>query len=385
MNLASAEELRAALLEKFGDLMGLDQEAWVVGGAIRDLLLGRPTGDADLALVGAREAASELALRIRGRLVDLGRDRMATWRVVASAAVYDLSELTRGSLDEDLARRDFTINALAIPLHGAARLEDPFQGAKDIEARVLRMVRAENLADDPLRILKGIRHTAVLGLAIDPPTFQAFLPLVPALDRVAGERKGAEIDLMFEGNPGAAQRYLRESFADIVVLGAPVPPEAGNLPPGDAVPVHALTFRRASREALHSAAARLRWSGTRIGEIEAVLRVDRAADAGSTAIDLALFDEGMVAARRAAMIREAIGDHAAAELLRKQLAVSGRRLATLVPLLSGSEIAEVTGMPPGPALGRVKRAMIEAQVRAEISTKEEAQLWLRDRAPEIRE
>ena len=385
MNIPSAEDLRAALLEKFRDLRVLDQEAWVVGGAIRDLLLGRPGGDADLAMVGAREAASELALRIRGRLVDLGRDRMATWRVVAPAAVYDLSELTRGSIDADLARRDFTINALAVPLHGAARLEDPFHGSKDIEARVLRMVRAENLADDPLRVLKGIRHAAVLGLAIDPPTFQAFLPLVPALDRVAAERKGAEIDLMFEGNPGVAQQYLRESFADVVVLGAPVPPEAGHLPAGDAILVLALTFRQASAQALQSAAARLRWSGTRIGEIEAVLRVDRAADSGRAAIDLALFDEGIVAAGRAAMIREAVGDHAAAELLRKQVAENGRRLATLVPLLSGSEIAEVTGMAPGPALGRMKRSMIEAQVREEISTKEEAQLWLRDRASEIRE
>src|SRR5919198_3995636 len=121
-------------------------EAWVVGGAVRDELLGRPVLDLDVACGDPRAAARAYAQRSGGAPFPLS-ERHGAWRVaLGGGRTVDFTPL-RGPLEADLASRDFTINAIARPLAGGDDV-DPFEGRADLERRVLRAVRAEVFEDD---------------------------------------------------------------------------------------------------------------------------------------------------------------------------------------------------------------------------------------------
>lgn len=167
--------------------------AWVVGGAVRDRLLGRPTVDLDLAVAGDCAAhARALASACGGTAFRLS-EQHAAWRVLAPGGAWhvDFMPLEAG-IEEDLARRDFTINAIAEPLAGGARL-DPHGGQADLQAGRLRMVSAEGFAADPLRVLRAARLACELGLEIEPGTAAAARAHAPGLARVAPERVFAEL------------------------------------------------------------------------------------------------------------------------------------------------------------------------------------------------
>ena len=159
---------------------GLD--AYVVGGYVRDALLGRPGTDVDLAVPNADQSlARDLAAHLDGRLVLLDAQQRVFRIVVRGEAPdgspetlhVDLSALD-GAIDADLARRDFTVNALAVPVAEAAappsgwRLIDPFHGQADLDGGVLRAVGPDAIASDPVRGLRAVRLAAQLGFAIDP-------------------------------------------------------------------------------------------------------------------------------------------------------------------------------------------------------------------------
>ncbi len=173
------------MLEALGDPRGLH----VVGGTVRDLLLGNPSTDLDLVREGhVEELAVELARRLGGRAVLHGRFGTA---VVTSAEGkhLDLIQARRetypepaalpvvepGTVDDDLARRDFTINALAIPLPDGEVL-DPFDGRSDLERKAIRVLHERSFIDDPTRIFRAIRYESRLGFRMDPET-----------ERLAGE------------------------------------------------------------------------------------------------------------------------------------------------------------------------------------------------------
>jgi poly(A) polymerase len=169
------------------------QPAWLVGGAVRDALLGRATADFDVALVGDPEAAARaIARAARGTAFELS-GAFGTWRVVGRGRDWnvDLVRL-RGDLAADLAARDFTINAMAEPLAGGA-LVDPHGGHADLVARRLRMVSASALADDPLRTLRAARLAVELGLELEPETREEVRRQAPGLAGVAPERVFAEL------------------------------------------------------------------------------------------------------------------------------------------------------------------------------------------------
>jgi poly(A) polymerase len=170
------------------------REAWLVGGAVRDHLLGRDTDDVDVALVGdPRPAAREIARATRGAAFELSGAHGA-WRVVGPDHAWhvDLVALREGGILDDLAHRDFTINAMAEPLAGGETL-DPHGGRADLEARRLRMVAPTALADDPLRTLRAVRLAVELGLEIEPDTLTAVAAEAGGLERVAPERIFGEL------------------------------------------------------------------------------------------------------------------------------------------------------------------------------------------------
>ena len=165
------------------------REAWLVGGAVRDRLLGRPTDDVDVALEGdPRHAAREVARAAGGTAFELS-GAFGAWRVVGSGQAWhiDLVTLRDGDIAADLAARDFTINAMAEPLEGGEVL-DPHGGRADLEARRVRMVSDTALADDPLRTLRAVRLVTELGLTLDADTAAAVRAHARGIDRIAPER-----------------------------------------------------------------------------------------------------------------------------------------------------------------------------------------------------
>jgi tRNA nucleotidyltransferase/poly(A) polymerase len=163
------------------------EEAWIVGGAVRDELLGRPVVDLDIA---CREP--EAAARRYGGPVFPLSERHGAWRVALDGGrTVDFTPL-QDSIEADLATRDFTINAIAQPLHGGDPV-DPFGGLRDLEQRVLRAVRPSIFQDDPLRLLRAVRLEDELGFRLDEETEQSVRKHAALVDRPAGERILAEL------------------------------------------------------------------------------------------------------------------------------------------------------------------------------------------------
>lgn len=182
---AALEAAREALRE---------ERVWLVGGAVRDRLLGRPVEDVDLVVDGnVRAAARHLALTVGGPAFPLS-DAHGAWRVIGPDRAWqvDLSPLHGGGIEADLARRDFTVNAIAEPLLGGP-LVDPSDGAHDAHERRLRMVSEQAFADDPLRVLRLARLAAELGLEPEEATLAAACRHAPGIERVAAERVFAEL------------------------------------------------------------------------------------------------------------------------------------------------------------------------------------------------
>lgn len=191
--------------------------AWLVGGVVRDLLLDRPLGDLDLAIEGdARSLARDLAragaatlvreskdfgtatLRFPdGGLVDLAMARRESYRHPGA-----LPTVEPGSLEEDLLRRDFTINSLAVsldpPSFGA--LLDPAGGIADLERRRIRILHDGSFLDDPTRALRAVRFAVRFGFSLDPHTARRMREAAATgvFDRLSPVRLRRELELLFE-------------------------------------------------------------------------------------------------------------------------------------------------------------------------------------------
>ncbi|HKI54448.1 MAG TPA: DUF5678 domain-containing protein, partial [Anaerolineales bacterium] len=164
------------LLDKVHDILP-DEEIYLVGGAVRDMLLNRISSDLDFALPSngistARKVAN--ALKADFMVLDDERD---TGRVVFTAddgtrTFLDFATYRGSSLDEDLHGRDFTINAIAYDLHDQTII-DPLNGASDIRAKLIRACSSTSISDDPIRILRAIRQAAKFECRIDIETRKA--------------------------------------------------------------------------------------------------------------------------------------------------------------------------------------------------------------------
>ena len=164
-----------------------EEEAWVVGGAIRDELLGRPAFDLDIACREPERAARALVAR-HGDAVFPLNEEFGAWRVVLDRSrTVDFSPLRGETIDEDLAGRDFTANAIALPVRGGDYL-DPFDGRDAIERKALYTVTDAVFDDDPLRLLRGVRLEGELGFRLDPAAEELTRAKASLLTRSAGER-----------------------------------------------------------------------------------------------------------------------------------------------------------------------------------------------------
>ncbi len=185
-----------------------DVELYLVGGAVRDAMLGRLSLDLDL-------AAPSNGIRLARRVADaLGADvfplddERDTGRVIVtesdgSREKIDIATYRGDSLDEDLRNRDFTVNALAVDLRTMSLL-DPLSGAADLRARKLRACKETSMSDDPIRILRGVRLAAAFGFQIESETRKKMKSAAPLLGRVSSERVRDELFRILEGTQASA-------------------------------------------------------------------------------------------------------------------------------------------------------------------------------------
>jgi poly(A) polymerase len=175
-------------------LAGTGTNAWLVGGAVRDALLGRPVRDVDLAVDGSPEqAARAVAAAARGPAFRLSEE-FGAWRAIAPAAagwVCDVSPLQGPTIEADLSQRDFAVNAMAVPLVGGDPI-DPHGGRDDLEARTLRVLPGA-YERDALRPLRLARLATELGFTPDDETERATRDAAPAVTQAAPERIFAEL------------------------------------------------------------------------------------------------------------------------------------------------------------------------------------------------
>ena len=206
--------------------------AFLVGGAVRDLLRGAGGVDLDLAVEGdARSAARALADRLGG--VAREHERFGTATVKAAGLSFDLARTRReryerpgalptvepAPLDQDLGRRDFSINAMAIGLTGddLGHVYDPHGGVRDLDAGVVRVLHEGSFVDDPTRLLRALRYEARMGFAMDADTERLAREAIRrgALSTVSGSRIGDELmDLLAEENAAPAVGRVRELGID---------------------------------------------------------------------------------------------------------------------------------------------------------------------------
>jgi tRNA nucleotidyltransferase (CCA-adding enzyme) len=170
--------------------------AALVGGAVRDALLDRlaPQPDLDLVVEGdAVQLCRQLSRTHGGRAVVLDAERSIA-RLVIRGWSIDLARREGESVEADLRRRDYTINAIALPLADAALLLDPLEGLKHLQAGLLVAVAEQNLLDDPLRLLRGLRLAGELGFEVEPRSLAWLQQHHHTLAAVAGERVLAELE-----------------------------------------------------------------------------------------------------------------------------------------------------------------------------------------------
>ena len=397
------ETLRAA--GRHGDALRLPIAA--VGGLVRDLLLGRLDERTDLDLVvegSAAAVARELARSLGGQAVehaafltatvilpDGRRIDLATARRESYRAPGALPVVEPAVLAEDLARRDFSLNALAIRLDHAnwGRLVDATGGLGDLRARRIRVLHALSFVEDPTRILRAARLAARLGWKVDPTTrrLAAHAAQLDVYRALSGDRLRAEMELMLaERRPAAALREaVRLGAWGLVggeaslgrrtprLLAAVLAPRAlEGLDPDTPIALALLALTDGGR-AIETWMDRLALAPAR----REVIRQTRR-DAPGLVARLARARERAAAYRMLQGVPEvtlAWARTLAAGAARGQLdryLRSGRRLRTLA---TGDDVGAL-GVPPGPAVGEILRALRAAQAAGQVRNRTGALRWL---------
>lgn len=171
--------------------------AYIVGGSVRDLLLGRIPSDYDIAVLGfAQKYASDLAFRANGHVVKIGKQNQMIYRVISKNDTFDVSAVIGNTIEDDLSKRDFTINAICYDLY-SKKIIDPFDGIKDLSAKKIRVVSKEVFKNDPVRLIRAYRIGAMLDFKIEHLTDKIISNEVKLIVKSAGERVKAELFKIF--------------------------------------------------------------------------------------------------------------------------------------------------------------------------------------------
>lgn len=390
----------AALAPGLGD-------AWIVGGAVRDAVLGRPDVDVDLTILGDAHAyADALAAALGGSATERTTFGTATVEAPGARSVH-LATARRerypgpgalplvepaASLDEDLGRRDFTVNAVAVGLSSAVRgrVVDPFGGLAAIAAAELTALHPRSFVDDPTRILRGLRYAVRLGFFFDDPTAAAIDEAVAgrALATVSGARILRELRIAADEPTFVEFVATLEPFGVAAALAPSWRPSGGELVLGAAEGMlHRLAAVEVDRPLVRlaalwlgatSAAAavlaeRLPFSATELATFGAAERAVAAADAVGTAA----WPSSVARALDPLPVPVVVLVGALCELHRAAGEADGESVARIVhyleadrgrgPELDGREVMRLTGLPPSPRVGRILADLRAAVLDGEVA------------------
>jgi tRNA nucleotidyltransferase/poly(A) polymerase len=320
------------------------EDAYVVGGAVRDELLGRPVVDVDVACRDPRGAARAYAREAGGAVFALS-ERHGAWRVAfPDHRTVDFTPLRNG-IEADLRTRDFTINAIARPLGGRDHV-DPLRGRDDLRAGSLRAVSEGIFEDDPLRLLRAVRFEDELGFALEPRTEELVRSHADRVTEPAGERILAELALL-----------STDGFRRLEELGLLAPLGGTLVRLGEVDLLDDPDFRLVT--VFGEGLTRFPVSNETRRFARTLLAARRPADDGPREIHRF---------RRATepWALEALAFLGAADLY--EPVRRARAIAPPEPLLRGDEL----GLPPGPEVGRLLDLVEEERAAGTISTREEA-------------
>ena len=343
--------------------------ALIVGGAVRNTLLDQPVGDVDIATDARPERVAQLARAAGLKPVPTGIEH-GTLTVVAQGVPFEVTTFRRDvetdgrnatvafsdRIEDDAARRDFTMNALYADATGAVL--DPVDGLSDLQSRTLRFVGlpADRIREDYLRILRFFRFLAWYGDHAAPGTVEAITAERAGLPRVSAERIGAEMrKLLAAANPAPAMQLMAETGvlpqilpdADPAILPALIAAEAAHGVAPD-------WRRRLAALGAADAPERLRLSRAE------TLRLAAMAGAQTLDVDAAGFHHGEEVARDAALIRAARG-----ETLPPDWPVRiGRAASAPLPIAAADLMPELAGPAIGQGLKAAERAWIASGFRA---------------------
>lgn len=319
------------------------EEAWVVGGAVRDELLGRPVVDLDIACAEPERAARAYRSRAGGAVFPLSAAH-GGWRVALDGdRTVDFTPLQGGSIEADLATRDFTINAIARPLAGGDDV-DPFDGRGDLERRAIRCVSERVFADDPLRLIRAVRLEDELAFRLAAECERLVREHAALAPRPAGERILEELVRL---SPSGLERLAELGLLE--PLGGRADPR---LRAFDSPEFRlAVTFGESLR--------RLPISNELRRFLATLLRAGRPPDGSARAIH-------RFRRRTEPWALEALAFVGAPEL--GDAVRAAREHEPAEPLVHGDEL----GLPPGPEIGRLLELIEEERAAGTISTREEA-------------
>lgn len=354
-------------------------DAWIVGGTVRDILIGREPGDVDITAADAGDFARRLAGHHGTNIVTVGRD-IKTFRVPTprdaesgggASGYVDVAPLQGETIEADLARRDFTINALAVPIDRETRILDPFRGVNDAQRGVIRMTSETNLDEDPLRILRALRFASSLGFEIETSTWQAVVTRRDALASVAEERVQYELSRIV-ATPAGVELLQRSGFGDLL-FGTPFPASLCRQLSADGITNLALIGLELDVEEPAAALLGRRWPATIARRVE-TLTVLAALDWTRPATHvLPLFRAGEVDARRLVELLDAIDRDDEAEILRVFVEDRPAGWWEMRPLLGGDVIRSRYTL-EGSAIGRSLELLLEKQLRGEVRSEDDAHL-----------
>jgi len=188
-------------MEKIRKFEDIKNNAWFVGGCMRDAFLKMPVKDIDVAVSsGAKRHAKKFAKISKGSFVALD-DANKIYRVVLKDKTYDFSQMQGRNISEDLSRRDFTVNSIALPVNSALsknNIIDPFNGCGDLQNKLIRCVKERNFRDDPLRLLRAFRFRGQLNFKIENNTNKSIKKYSGKLINVSPERIRNELILVLD-------------------------------------------------------------------------------------------------------------------------------------------------------------------------------------------
>lgn len=204
-----------------------DTKTYLVGGSVRDLLLSRPLKDIDLITLAKPQEIGEKLLEFFGGSFFALKEELSVYRLVfqqdREAYQIDILPVLGENIEEDLRRRDFTVNALALSVEGEVPRDiiDPTGGLKDLNSKVIRMIREENIKKDPVRILRGVRLSGELGFTVEPETRKTFKQYIQYIQSVPGERVAEELRKIFSLEDAAqvVDELFKIGFFEVFNLG----------------------------------------------------------------------------------------------------------------------------------------------------------------------